>query len=351
MVNDVSLAVESLKRFIEHHPEHQLAWVANDGREAVHMAAADRPDLILMDLVMPKMDGVEATRQIMAHSPTAILIVTASVDRLTSKVFEALAAGALDAVNTPVLGGPTGGPPSRGAAGGESDDHGSALASKVKTIARLVGHRHNGPAVARTQAAVGSRPPLVVVGASSGGPGALALLLSSLTPTFPACVCIVQHIDSHFIRGLVDWLAAKSRLPVSIAEEGDLPRESTVFVAGTDRHLVLKRGSVLGYDENPKECIHRPSVDVFMHSIATHWTGRGAGVILTGMGSDGADGLLALRARGFLTIAQDEATSAIYGMPKIAAERGAAEMVLPLQAIAPALEDYVAKLHLPRRVS
>ena len=331
VVNDVLLAAEALKRFIHKETGHELAWVAKDGLEAVEKAALDTPDLILMDLVMPKMDGVEATRRIMRASPTAILIVTASIDRLTSKVFEALGAGALDAVNTPVLGGPEAG-------------RDQSLGNKIATIARLVGPK---PAPRLKQPAP-SRPfqdqiPTIAIGASSGGPAALASILSALPKGFPGCICIVQHIDSAFIKGLVDWLSGQTPLEIRVAAEGDVPKPGIVYVAGTDRHLVFKKSLFLGYDDRPKDSIHRPSIDVFFSSMAAEWPGLGAGVILTGMGSDGANGLLALRKRGMLTIAQDRDSSSIFGMPKVAAERGGAVKILPLREIPASLTQFLAE--------
>lgn len=330
VVNDVMLAREALKQFIRDETSHELAWSAGDGAEAVSMAASDTPDLILMDLMMPKMDGVEATRRIMRDSPTAILIVTASVDRLTSKVFEALGAGALDAVNTPVLGGPE-------KAGVRS------LGNKISTIERLVGAKPR--AVAPPPAAVGAKAyiPLAAIGASSGGPAALASILSALPADFPGCLCVVQHIDSGFIKGLVDWLGGQTRLEVRVAHEGDAPRRGVVFLAGTDRHMVMKKSLTLGYDDNPKDSIHRPSIDVFFASLASVWPARGVAAILTGMGADGANGLVALRKRGFLTLAQDKASSSIFGMPKVAAERGGADKVLSLGDMPLAIGKFVAE--------
>ena len=329
VVNDVMLAREALKRFLRDETGHELAWCAADGAEAVSLAASDTPDLILMDLMMPNMDGVEATRRIMRASPTAILIVTASVDRLTSKVFEALGAGALDAVNTPVLGGP-------------ENSGVRALGHKINTIERLVGGkpRPSAPAPASTPKAY---LPMVAIGASSGGPAAIASILSTLPADFPACLCVVQHIDSAFIKGLVDWLGGQTRLEVRAAQDGDAPRRGVVYLAGTDRHMVMKKSLTLGYDDNPKDSIHRPSIDVFFNSLAAVWPTRGVGAILTGMGSDGADGLVALRKRGFYTLAQDKASSSIYGMPKVAAERGGADKVLSLVDIPRAIAKYVAE--------
>lgn len=329
IVNDLMMAVEAMRRVILAHGKDQIAWVARDGEEAVQRCQRDRPDLILMDLVMPHMDGVEATRRIMASSPCAIVIVTASVNDYTAKVFEAMGAGALDAVNTPVLGGATGA------------DGPKSLLGKVETIRRLIAPpAHPGPPPAREKelARLVPKPvPLVGVGASAGGPAALARLLAGLPAGFPAAVVIVQHVDAQFAQGLADWLASHSKLPVRLAAEGDLLQPGVVLLAGREHHLVLGTGHRLGYTRTLPDCAYRPSVDVFFKSVAEHRKSATVGVLLTGMGRDGAAGLLAMREHGLLTLAQDEASSAVFGMPKAAADLKAAMEILALDKIAPRL--------------
>lgn len=325
IVNDVFLAVEAVRRVILAAPGHQVAWVARDGVEAVERCAQDRPDLILMDLIMPKMDGIEATRRIMANTPCAIVVVTASVGGNSSKVFEAMGAGALDAVNTPVLESPDG---RQGA---------DALLGKIETIRKLL--RPVEPSVRSDGTShlhkVATRPQdfLVAIGASAGGPAALAKVLSSLPEDFPAPVIVVQHVDVQFAKGLGEWLDSQTKLKVRLAEEGDQPSAGTVLLAGEDRHLVFTSPNRLGYTNEPADCSYRPSVDVFFKSARHFWKGDLIGVLLTGMGRDGAEGLRGLHDRGFHTIAQDAASSAVYGMPKAAAEMHAASEVLPLDKI------------------
>jgi len=334
IVNDMLLAVEAMRRVILAHGEHQVVWVARDGEEAVSRCARDRPDLILMDLVMPRMDGIEATRQIMAKTPCAVVIVTASVHDYTAKVFEAMGAGALDAINTPMPGGAS------SAAGPRS------LLAKIDTIRRLIA-----PTAWQKTAAHKDHPQqphgarkesLICVGASAGGPAALARLLAGLPKNFPAAIVIVQHVDAQFVQGLADWLASQAKLPVRLVEEGDLLQSGVALLAGRDHHLVLVSPRRLGYARATVDCAYRPSVDIFFKSVAAHYQGTAIGVLLTGMGRDGAQGLLTMRHQGFLTVAQDEATSAVFGMPKAAAELKAATEILALDKIAPRLVNVMA---------
>lgn len=335
IVNDTQLAVEVMRRVLSTQAEHVVAWVAQDGAEAVARCAADRPDLILMDLVMPRMDGVEATRRIMAATPCPIVIVTASVRDQSALVFEAMGAGALDVVTTPVLGG-------LGSAQGAKH-----LLAKVETIRRLVSatpwKKPNPRRVEETTRFLAKRELLVCIGTSAGGPAALAKLLGGLPVDFPAAVVVVQHVDAQFAAGLANWLAGHSPLPVRLVEEGDRPKAGTVLLAGREHHLVFASPHRLGYTRADRDSAYRPSVDVLFKSAAEHCQGMAVGVLLTGMGRDGAEGLLAMRQRGFLTIAQDEASSAVFGMPKAAIELRAAAEILGLDKIAPRLVNVFAQ--------
>lgn len=331
IVNDMVIAVEAIRRTLLAVSEYQVAWVARDGAEAVIKCAKDTPDLILMDLIMPVMDGVEATRLIMKSSPCAILIVTASVGQNSGKVFEALGHGALDAVNTPVLG--IGNP-------GEATQ---PLLNKIATIKKLLGKStsfsRNQPS---SQASRSNVLPLVAIGASTGGPKALAAILSRLPASFNAAVAIVQHVDEQFSSGFVEWLNQQSQLPVSLAPRGGRLELGKVLVAGTNDHLIVTSTLSLSYTKEPIDYPYRPSVDVFFESLAEHWRGKGTAVLLTGMGRDGAEGLSLLRSKGWHTIAQDKDSCVVYGMPKAAAELKAAVEILPPEAIASTLIHRIA---------
>jgi two-component system, chemotaxis family, response regulator WspF len=327
IVNDSPFAAELLRRLVRTSEEHQIAWIARDGAEAVKRCESDLPELVLMDLIMPYMDGAEATRRIMSQTPCPILIVTATVGGNAAKVFEALGAGAIDAIDTPTVTG--------------SQNTGRALLLKIRGIDRQNAWKENfaDDIVAKMES---TATKLVLIGASAGGPAALVEVLSALPKDFSPAIIIVQHIDLLFAPGLVDWLNGHTDLPVRLAREGDSVSSGNVLVAGSDDHLVFKNPRELGYTSEPEENPYRPSVDVFFESAAHFFRGAMTGVLLTGMGRDGARGLKILRDAGYHTIAQDKNSSAVYGMPKAAATLNAASEILPLQKIGPRLRELCA---------
>ncbi len=329
VVNNMPLAVEVLRRVIAKVPEHTLAWLAVNGQEAVGKCHQDRPDLILMDLVMPVMDGVQATGKIMKESPCAILIVTATVEGNAAMVFEAMGRGALDAVGTPVFG------------AGMTIEGGSELLKKISTIEKLLMKSPRSPKVGAglkpTPTGPGDHPPLVAIGSSTGGPKALAAILSALPPIPGVAIVIVQHVDAQFARGLAAWLDSQTTLRVEVAREGMRPSADTVLVAATDDHLVLGKDLALHYTPDPRDYPYRPSVNAFFLSLEHYWPRRDVAMLLTGMGKDGAQGLAALRQAGWHTIAQNEKSSVVYGMPAAAAELNAAVEILPIEMIAAAV--------------
>ncbi len=331
IVNDLMIAVEALRRTILSVPGYKLAWVAKDGGEAVTRCKTDKPDLILMDLIMPVMDGAEATRKIMAETPCPILVVTATVTGNFAKVYEAMGHGALDAVNTPVLG------PKGELEGAEP------FLQKMRTVERLIGYRHQHaelPAPASPQVPMDSaRSPIVGIGVSTGGPDAISQVLAQL-PKLGAPIVIIQHIGAEFAPGLAGWLKKNTGHDVRVAVHGEKPESGRVYLAATDDHLVLLPSGRFDYTPVPREIPYRPSVDVFFKSLLAAPV-LGVGVLLTGMGKDGADGLLRLRHAGWHTIAQDKASSIMYGMPKAAAELNAAVQVLALTRIAQAIVEHL----------
>jgi two-component system, chemotaxis family, response regulator WspF len=184
---------------------------------------------------------------------------------------------------------------------------------------------------------------LVVIGASAGGPAALAKVLASLPPDFPAPLVIIQHVDAQFAAGLAKWLDDQTPLQVCPACEGDHPEPGTALLAGRDGHLVLASPTRLAYTGTPMDCPYRPSIDVFFGSVDQWWRGNVVAALLTGMGRDGAAGLRLLHCHGHHTIVQDRSSSAVYGMPKAAVKLGAAREILPLDEIGPRLTHIVSQ--------
>jgi two-component system response regulator WspF len=342
IANDMGPAREALRRVVVSSSVHEVAWTAEDGAEAVALARADTPDLILMDLNMPGTDGVEATRRIMGESPCAILVVTTTVAGNLSKVYQAMGYGALDATDTPTLG-------PRGEISGAA-----LLLHKIEVVGKLLGKpaqplrtelNASAPFPDRRAMIAGQTEPaldpLVVLGASTGGPQALAEVLSRLPASLAAGIIIIQHVDSAFAPGLGQWLSEQSRRRVTLAAEGQRPAVGEILLSGTNDHLVVGEDHRLHYSDEPRDSSYRPSVDVFFTSAGQNWPRRGVAALLTGMLRDGAEGLLALRRLGWRTIAQDESSSVVWGMPKAAVELGAAEEVLPLSQIASAIARLV----------
>jgi two-component system response regulator WspF len=282
-----------------------------------------------MDMIMPVMDGVEATRRIMRATPCPILVVTATVEGNAGKVFEALGAGALDAVATPGIG------PDGRAVNAEP------LVRKIQDIGVIAGIGRTSalhPPSTPAQAAGTPRiPPIVAIGASTGGPQALATVLQSLPRPMSYPVVIVQHIDPAFAPGLANWLERETRHHVEVAQSGDALSPGRILVAATSDHIVVDGAGRLGYTAEPREQPYRPSVDVFFDAVGRAKASSGVAVLLTGMGRDGASGLARLRAAGWHTIAQDKATSVVWGMPGAAVEIGAAVETLPIGDIGGAI--------------
>lgn len=328
IVNDLRLAVESLRRAVATVPGATIAWIAEDGAQAVARCAEDRPDVVLMDMIMPVMDGVEATRRITRATPCPIIVVTATVEGNAGKVFEALGAGALDAVATPGLS-PDGRPVNA-----------EALVRKIRDIGLIAGIGQSaqpaapGLAPQRPAQRIG---PLVAIGVSTGGPQALAVVLRALPNPTPRPIVIVQHIDPDFAPGLANWLTHETGQHVAVVGAGDVLSPGRIMLAGTSDHMVIDGAGRLSYTAEPREHIYRPSVDVFFDSISQAGVEPGVAVLLTGMGRDGAIGLGRLRAGGWHTIAQDKATSVVWGMPGAAVELGAAAETLPIHEIAGAI--------------
>jgi two-component system response regulator WspF len=320
--------VGCLRQAIALRPKHELSWVAGDGARGVELCAQDRPDVLLMNLAEPSGRYLDAIGRIMTDSPCAILLITRNAEADSSRVFDAMGRGAIDVVDVTLS-----------SAGGNCA---AEFLKKLDTLNTLVSTPRFIPSADRfgdTTSIARFKARLVAIGASAGGPGALVKILASIPKDFPAAIVIVQHVDEQFAACMADWLNRYSILPVRVAAEGDQVVPGVVLLAATNNHLLLKTADRLGYAREPSDCAYRPSIDVFFDSVCAWWSGDAVGVLLTGMGRDGAKGLKALRNKGHYTIAQDQATSAVYGMPKAAMALGAAVDVLPIEGIGARLID------------
>lgn len=324
-----------LAEILRNNPAFEIVGEAEDGKRAIDLCARTRPDVITMDMMMPQMSGLAATEYIMAHCPTPILVVSASINRgELFKIYEALAAGAVD-----VLEKPTG-----LEAGGAWEQRFIAAVKRVARI-RVITHPRARLAALSTQEAISEKPlrtatftqrgyRVVAIGASTGGPSAVLQVLRALPAGFRLPILLVLHISEPFGAAFADWLDGQTDRPVSHARNGMPLAEvaGRVVVAPGTHHLVVRdRRLWLTHDAERHSC--RPSVDVLFESVATEYGPESIACLLTGMGRDGALGLLKIRQSGGFTIAQDEMTSVVYGMPREAVSLGAAMEVLPLGEI------------------
>ena len=339
LVVEDSLTVRArLLEVIASDPSLEVIGEAADGRAAIQLCERLRPDIVTLDMMLPVMTGLSATEFIMAHFPTPILVVSASFNRgEVFKTYDALAAGAVDVIEKP-----RGDEP----AGAWERQFLSALrvASRVRVIthprARLSGlsdrPRALGPV--RDLGTGLPAPRLAAIGVSTGGPSALVQVLSALPASFSAPVLIVLHLAAPFATSFADWLAEQVGRRVAYGTDGEALEavRGEVRLAPPDRHMILRAGR-LRLTADPERHSCRPSVDVLFESLALECGAETAACLLTGMGRDGALGLLALRRAGAVTIGQDEASSVVYGMPREAALIGAVEHVSPLADVGPLL--------------
>jgi two-component system chemotaxis response regulator CheB len=322
----------ALVRTLERGGEIEVVGVATSAEAAIADLSRLAPDLVTMDIELPGMSGLQAVEEIMSVRPTPILIVSSHVSSGGELAAAALASGALDAIAKDDL--PLRDPDAAAAA---------AFRRRVKLLggARVIRHpraRLNGRGTVPSPPT--ARDSVIGICASTGGPHALATLLSGIPAGFDVPILVVQHIGVGFSEGLAHWLDAAVPLAVRLAEDGTRPLPG-VTIAADGADLVLTAGGVLRLDRSTPSGLHRPSGDVLLRSIAHRAQSAAVAVVLTGMGRDGADGLAAVREAGGSTIAQDEASSAVYGMPREAARCGAAQ-ILPLGEIAAALIAAVA---------
>lgn len=333
IAEDSPVARELLVSILQSTPGLQVVGTARDGSEAVRLAKRLKPDVITMDVHMPDMDGFEATRQIMSETPCPIIIVTDSMNKYKRELtFGALKAGALSVANKPTIHDPP--------------DELEALVTHVKLMSEVKVVRHwnkVGECTGRSQPLTTSaalkqqrksKVQLIAIASSTGGPGILAEILGRLPANLSVPILIVQHITSGFSEGLAVWLNQKTPLEVRVAKHADEPQAGQVLIAPDNYHMIVNNKGLITLTKDPTRHGLRPAADYLFNSVAQVYGATAIGVILSGMGRDGAEGLQAMRQSGAYTIAQDEVTSVVFGMPAVAIELGAAEQVLPTPQIA-----------------
>lgn len=331
LIDDSHIALYILQRLLSRSPDIQVVGTAANGKEALDLLPQLNPDVICTDLHMPMMDGLEFTRAVMSKQPRPILVLSVSVEANSLNVFQLLEAGAVDVFSKP-----------RAILEADQEKLAKELASKIRVVAgvhvflrRIV----SAPYPSLPPLALPPHAPvrIVAIGASTGGPQALREILGNLPADFPLPVVCVQHIGSDFLPELVAWLDEATPMQVRKASQGETPQAGTIYFAPEDVHLELDEAGRFDLSQAPLCDGHQPSVTVTMSAIARHFGADAVGVLLTGMGRDGADGMRDIASNGGVTIAQDEASSVVYGMPKEAVALGAVQHVLPLEQIAPAL--------------
>ena len=352
LVEDSPVVLIVLKRIFASSPEIEVVGTARNGLEALAVIPKVHPDVICTDFHMAQMNGLEFIKEVMAKFPRPILVISASVQAEdTYNVFQLLEAGAVDVFPKPT-------------SGLASDYEGLKLelTGKIKILSGVkvfTRHQRRGGSEERGSRRAGDllsggeeiitnyQLPItnyqsriikvLTIGASTGGPQALHAIISQLPANFSVPVICIQHISEGFLKGLVDWLGSGSKLPVRIANIGEIPQAGTIYFPPEKRHLELDKAGRFIYSNAPPVGGHCPSVTVTFNSVANFYGRAAAGVLLTGMGRDGADGLLAIAQAGGITIAQDEASCVVFGMPKEAIALNAVQYVLPVSAIAPLL--------------
>ncbi len=337
VVDDSRLFVDVISRIIERDSEMSIAGIANTGREAVDSAEQLRPDIILMDVQMPVMDGLRAIEIIMAENPTPILVLSGDSRYKGAELsFEAVKRGALDVRVKPTSANPD---------STESQD----LRDLIKFLSGVPVVRHIGrgdrseigePGRALSLANLNAVPPRAIgIATSTGGPEALASILSALPASFPCAIAVVQHLSGGLTESFARWLDSVSHLKVRLSASGGPLEPGTVSIAPEDRHMSVGADCTIELAGTPPVERCRPSGTVLLHSMARTLGASSVGLVLTGMGRDGADGLLAIQRAGGVTIAQDEESSVVYGMPKAARDLNAAQHILSLDDIPGALCD------------
>ena len=313
--------VTHLLRYLLADLGHVVCWDSNTCQHALIKLNSIIPDLILLELDIPDIPATEFISSIMSSTPTTIIVICKIAHNRAGKIFEAMSAGALDACTEPA----TSNPPSI-----------QDVKRKIQNINSL--HKANITATPTINTSDRNLP-LVAIGASTGGPAALTKVLSKLTPNPHAVIVVIQHMDKQFSAGMAKWIGEQIQIKVEIATINQKPRPGVVYMAASDDHLILQPSGLFDYTAEPVKYPYRPSVDIFFESAVTNWPNKMIGVLLTGMGRDGANGLLSFYNRGMLTIAQNEESCAVFGMPKAAIALNAAQKILHIDDIGDAINQ------------
>ncbi len=333
VVDDSATARAVLSRHLASDPFIEVVGVARDGVEALERIATLRPDVVTLDVEMPRLDGIETLRRIMDECPTPVVMVSSHTRQGADATIRALELGAVDFVLKPTY-------------GGVAAPH--EVAGELCTRVRLSALARPGARArpSHTRASLrGVRPrpfSIVVIGASTGGPSALRTVLGGLPADLPVPVIVIQHMPPQFTRSLAARLHELGPLPVKEAEDGDALRPGRVLLAPGDRHLEIGANGSVRLSLEPPECGVRPSVNVTMASAARRYGAGTLAVVLTGMGSDGTRGAGEVKRAGGTVLAEAESTCVVYGMPRSVAEAGYADELLPLPAIAPTIAKLCA---------
>jgi two-component system, chemotaxis family, protein-glutamate methylesterase/glutaminase len=338
VVEDSQVVRDLLVYILQGDPEIRVVAVASDGLQAIEMARKEKPDVITMDIHMPRLDGIEAVRRIMETNPIPTVIISASVDQgEVGNAFRAMEAGAVAVCEKPL-----------GITHPLYERQAREIVQTVRMVSEIKVVRRWRPPVepASRHAGQDERPlpgtpriELVVIGASTGGPPVLRAILSGLTRDFPIPIVIVQHISPGFLPGLVEWLSSATGVPVEIARDATIPLPGHAYIAPDGVHTEVQRPCRIHLSSREPVNGLCPSVSVLFRSAAGAFGCAAAGVLLTGMGRDGAEELGLMKHRGALTIAQDKASSVVHGMPAEAIKLGAALHVLPPEKIVETLNS------------
>lgn len=352
IVDDSAFVRRTLTKILERDSRIEVIGTAWDGKEAIEKIARLSPDVVTMDLNMPKMDGIEALDIIMREMPLPVIVVSSLNQDIIEETLEALEHGAVDFILKPTE-----------LASEKLYQIQNQLINKVVTIASLKKHTISSRVQRTMPFSQGIKPPpltfppssqeraieCVAIGVSTGGPSALYQIIPQLPDNFPAGILIVQHMPPGFTKPLAERMNKNSQITVKEAENGDTVTPGVALVAPGGNHLYLERTKqqtiTVRVDPEPSHYIHIPSIDLTFSDVAEVYKDRSIGIILTGMGKDGVDGLEKIKLAGGSSIAEDESTCVVFGMPEVAIRRGIIDKVAPVYHIARLLIEMVSGNH------